>query len=110
MGHVGDFRSGQKVRIRSSADSDFAGYVGTVMHVGGRVCDVKIRYRPEGSKVWSIHIGTFNKDDLESLRKPVDLAMFEYRPSNSSWGRVGTWLSLGFVLMVLLALVFLFVS
>jgi hypothetical protein len=104
MGQVDDFRPGQKVRIRSSADNEFAGYQGTIMHVGGRVCDVKIRYKPHGSRVWSTHIGTFDKDDLESLRKPADLTMFEQRPMKSVWNRSWVWVTSVFIMLVLLAI------
>lgn len=73
-----DFRAGQRVRIRASADSDFRGRYGVIMHVGTRVCDVRIRYRSKGSKVRSTYIGTFRKEDLElPRRRSIDLATFE---------------------------------
>jgi hypothetical protein len=70
------FRAGQRVRIRPSADSDFAGYDGVILYVGHDVCDVKIRYRPKGSKGYSTYIGTFKKEDLETSHRKFDLASF----------------------------------
>jgi hypothetical protein len=105
MGQGGEFRAGQRVRIRASADSEFAGHDGVIMHVGGNVCDVKIRYKPPGSKVRSTYIGTFQKSDLQSLRRPVDLAMFEARPSTSVMRQTSVQVSL--VLMAVLLLLML---
>ncbi len=103
MGRKGDFRSGQRVRIKSSADSDFAGYYGVIMHVGGDVCDVKIRYKPHGSKVHSTYIGTFHKSDLESLMKrAADLAMYEQRQIKFLWQRMWVWALLVLVILLLL--------
>ncbi len=77
MADTEDFRAGQRVRIKASADSEFRGYTGVIMHVGTKVCDVRIRYKPKGSKVRSTYIGTFRKDELERPnRKPLDLAVF----------------------------------
>lgn len=73
---VPDFRPGQQVRIRDTADSEFAGCRGTIVFVAESVCDVKIVYRRKGSRRRLVHIGTFRKEDLESLRKPMDLVAF----------------------------------
>jgi hypothetical protein len=71
-----EFQAGQRVKVRASADSEFAGHQGTVVYVGSKACDVRIRYKPQGSKTVSTFIGTFQKKDLESLRKGLDLAHF----------------------------------
>jgi hypothetical protein len=78
-----DFRPGQQVRIRRTADSEFAGYRGTIVYVGESVCDVKIVYRPKGSRRRMIHIGTFAKTDLESLRRSFDLAGYAQEPARA---------------------------
>lgn len=80
-----DFRAGQRVRIRPYADSEFAGYEGTVVYVGGKVCDVKIRHRPQGSKASSTYIGTFQKQDLESLKRGMDLANYAVHRQQSAF-------------------------
>ncbi len=102
MGQDVEFRAGQRVRIRSSADCDFAGHDGVIMHVGGNVCDVKIRYKTPGSKVRSTYIGAFKKSDLESLRRSVDLAMFETRPNTSVLRHPSILVSLVAIALVLL--------
>lgn len=102
MGATEEFRAGQRVRIRASADSDFAGYYGVIMHVAGNVCDVRVRYKPRGSKTRCTYIGTFQKRDLESLRKPVDHAMFEAQAGKPVLFRASVWASVVFVVVVLL--------
>jgi hypothetical protein len=78
------FRAGQRVRIRPSAESDFAGYDGVILYVGNDVCDVKIRYRPKGSKEYSTYIGTFKKEDLESSHRKLDLASYSNKQTRTS--------------------------
>lgn len=79
MRQSSEFRAGQRVRVRATADSDFAGHYGVILHVGRDVCDVRIRYKAPGSRVRSTYIGTFDKRDLETFTRPVDLAMFHPR-------------------------------
>ncbi len=102
MGQDGVFRAGQRVRIRAGADSEFAGHDGVIMHVAGNICDVRIRYKPPGSKVRSTYIGAFQKSDLESLRRSVDLAMFESRPTTSVLRHTSIQVSLVAIVLILL--------
>lgn len=99
MNRSEQFRPGQRVRIRLYADSEFAGYAGTVVFVGTRVCDVRIRYRPKGAKGISTYIGTFRHEDLESLKRRMDLAYFTQPPD--ARGRPSLWgLGVSVVLIV----------
>ena len=73
MNKSGDFRVGQRVRIRQDAKSDFAGFLGVIVYVGDEVCDVKISYKLQGSDITETHIDTFAKSDLEICGNVRDL-------------------------------------
>lgn len=105
MEKPGEFRAGQRVRIRSDADSEFAGHHGVIMHVGTDVCDVRVRYKPSGSKVRSTYIGTFPKGDLESPHRSVDLAAF-HTSRNRRLGSWWLWLCAIVAILVILAVLF----
>jgi|SRR5579875_2792968 len=76
MGRAMGFRAGQRVRIRPDADTEFAGHQGTIVYVGEKSCDVKIKYRPPGSKTPSTYIGHFPKSDLERGNARTELTSF----------------------------------
>ncbi|QSO53959.1 hypothetical protein JZ785_09390 [Alicyclobacillus curvatus] len=62
------FRAGQKVKIRSDADNEFAGCTGVTVFVRDSVCDVKITYRQPTSHVPETLIQVFKVSDLENVK------------------------------------------
>lgn len=62
------FQVGEKVKIRSNSNNDFAGCTGVILYVGDTVCDIKIAYKPAGSNTAETFIGVFNFNDIERIR------------------------------------------
>ncbi|MCF8563245.1 hypothetical protein LLE49_00610 [Alicyclobacillus tolerans] len=102
MTRTGGFRAGQRVRIRPSADSDFAGCEGTVVYVGETVCDVKITVKKRGSKAGNAYIRAFSKRDLERVKRKIDLVSLSVAPGGDPRTRVG-WVIAGVACLCVLA-------
>lgn len=76
-------RAGQRVRVKTTANSRFAGKKGVVMFVGDTVCDVKF---VERTREWSdIEIEAIPRTDLEDVNGRFELTRFEpIRPRATS--------------------------
>lgn len=101
-------KAGQRVRILSNAKSEFAGYIGTVIYAGNSVYDVRIKYKPKGSKTCKVHIDSFRHDELESLSHKLDLATYAMDLGQKPKSRI-RWMSFfGFVILFLVVLLLVF--
>ncbi|MDQ0189178.1 hypothetical protein JI721_11575 [Alicyclobacillus cycloheptanicus] len=79
---VRSIRAGDRVRIRATADSPWAGHEGVVVYAGKTVCDVRITVKPSRvvgrgrarrRRPSETVVETMQKRDLESLRRHIEL-------------------------------------
>lgn len=96
---VRSFRAGDRVRVRETADSPYAGCEGVVVYVGNTVCDVRITVnrremvghgRTRRKSRSETVMETLPKKDLESMRRHVELIGYtlEMPPGGVFWPMV----------------------
>jgi len=67
-------RAGQRVRVKASASSEYAGREGIVMFIGDTACDVKIVDKDRGRKTYYLKMDTILRSDLEDFKGRFELA------------------------------------
>ncbi len=91
--HYRRLRVGDRIRIRPTANSPYAGCEGVVTYVGRTVCDVKLEFgkrkrRVLGSSKEKVYVETayetLPKDEIESTKPHVELIRFA---DGASFGR-----------------------
>ncbi|WDL95912.1 hypothetical protein [Alicyclobacillus sp. ALC3] len=95
--HYRRLRVGDRIRIRPTAKSQYAGCEGVVTYVGRTVCDVKLEFgkrkrRVQGSAREKECVETayeiVPKDEIESIKQHVELIRFADGPVSGQTGRL----------------------